>query len=129
MPIYIAVLPLGETTEMKCWSERLSSSSTRDEWDELAIRLAHENLGDRRFLVEVFLCLHGQVDEVYNYTRLAETFRNAREHVWGAPIYLLVAANFRPQLEQGKYHATWAKFFETVHQAKVIDLIESCRFV
>ena len=125
MPIYIAVLPLGDTTEMKRWSERISSPGSRDEWDELAIRLAHENLGDKRFLVEVFLCIHGQLDEVYNYNRLAETLRNAREHAWGAPIYLVVAANFRPQSEQMKYHATWTKFFETVQQAKVVDLIEN----
>jgi hypothetical protein len=125
MPIYIAVLPLGDTTEMKYWSERTSSSVSRDEWDDLAIRLTHENLGERRVLVEVFLCLYGQLDEVYNYSRLAETLRNAREHVWGAPIYLVVAANFHPHSEQRRYHATWAKFFETVHQARVVDLIEN----
>jgi hypothetical protein len=124
MPIHIAVLPLGETSEMKCWSESTIASVNQDEWDDLAIRLAHENSGNRRFEAEVFLCLHGQLDEVYNYNRLAETLRYAREHVWGSPIYLVVAVNFRLQPGHRKYQATWAKFFETVHQAKVVDLIE-----
>jgi hypothetical protein len=125
MPIYIAILPLGETSEMKCWSESTTASVNQDEWDDLAIRLAHENSGNRRFLVEVFLCLHGQLDEAYNYNRLAETLRYAREHVWGAPIYLVVAVNFRLQPEQRKHQATWAKFFEVIHQARVVDLIEN----
>lgn len=124
MPVYVVVMPVGETGEVKSWCESLSSPAMQDEWDDLAITLIQENLGAKRLQVDVFLCLYGPLEEIYNYSRLAEVLRSAREHAWGSPIHLVIGINFRLQPEQWRYQATWLKFFEVLNQGRVVDLIE-----
>ncbi len=131
MPIDIIILPQGGTLytspwrEQECWRKQGGYDFQIEEWRNHILSLSSQALSGNCIQTAVFLCLLGDhlVDR-FDYHLIRELLKVARDHSWGANIYMVKDYHIRVSASQIQAHYALSNWFDSVLEAGGTDVIE-----
>jgi hypothetical protein len=125
MSVDVVILPQGGRESLRAWIEESAFNIQLDEWEALSLEIASKARLGNGTPVEVFLCpLGDHLIARYDSYFIERLLQAARDHCWGADIYIVADRRIRVSADEIEDHASLARWFEAAHRGGAADIIQ-----
>jgi hypothetical protein len=122
----VFLLPKGGSVPADSWQEEGDApEASRARWERSASTWPRQLMHGLTVPLEYFICLNGDPLEAgYDSVSLRTQLNNARNHAWGAGVYVAVDQRYDMQLAQIEARPARVEWFQTMVELGVADVIE-----